>query len=234
MPSDLGVFSLEDSRAMYAAFRELADLGVFIKNFRGQSFSLTGNIPRRLSLDSINVFNDSGFVIPPYGLMQVTTTIDIPGSKNYIKVKRPIDSTLMRCPMLINGPREIEVGGYGTAQDGPVFRLLHDNANSYDPGDRLGAKTGQFSATFGGLFSVLGPDDIDSNIVRVMFDTSPFKGKTISTLVVGTPGMVYARDASGAMTTKPYLSETDVSNIAGNTDIWLFPMYGRLVASKVC
>jgi len=180
------------------------------------------------------VYNDSGLAIPAYGLMQMTTTLDEDG-RNYVKVKQPIDSTLLRCPLLVNSGNEIAIGGYGVAQSGPVFRLLHDGAFSYVAGDRLGAKTGTFTATYGALYSVIGADAIDTNIVRVMFDTSAFKGKTTaSPLVVGTPGYVYFREAAGTLTSRLYLAETDVSDIAANTDVRLDPMYGRLVATKVC
>jgi hypothetical protein len=179
------------------------------------------------------VYNDSGSTVPAYGLMQMTTTLDEDG-RNYVKVKRPIDSTLLRCPLLVNGPNEIAIDGFGVAQSGPVFRLLHDGG-TYVAGDRLGAKTSTFTATYGALFAVLGSDDIETNIVRVMFDTSAFKGKTKSVaLVAGTPANVYFVDAAGTVTSREYLAETDVSDIPANTNIWLFPMYGRLVAAKVC
>lgn len=179
------------------------------------------------------VYNDSGQTVPAYGLMQMSTTLDEDG-RNYVKIKRPIDSTLLRCPLLINGPTEIAVGGYGTAQPGLTYRLLHDGG-TYVAGDRLGAKTATFTATYGALFAVLGADAIDTNVVRVMFDTSAFKGKTKGVaLVVGVPANVYFTDATGTVTTKEYLAETDVSNIPADTAIWLFPMYGRLVAAKVC
>jgi hypothetical protein len=179
------------------------------------------------------VYNDSGSAIPAYGLMQMTTTLDEDG-RSYIKVKQPIDSTLLRCPLLVNSGREIAIGGYGIAQLGPVFRLLHDGG-TYVAGDRLGAKAGTFTATYGALYAVIGADAIDVNIVRVMFDTSAFKGKTKSVpLVVGIPAKVFFVDAAGTVTTREYLAETDVSDIPANTPIRLDPMYGRLVASKVC
>jgi len=179
------------------------------------------------------VYNDSGFAIPAYGLMQMTTTLDEDG-RNYVKVKRPIDSTLLRCPLLVNGPTEIAIAGYGCAQPGPVYRLLHDGG-TYVAGDRLGAKTSTFTATYGGMFAVLGADAIDTNIVRVMFDTSAFKGKTKSVaLVVGTPANVYFTDAAGTVTTREYLAETDVSDVPADTAIDLIPMYGRLIAREVC
>jgi hypothetical protein len=179
------------------------------------------------------VYNDSGQTVPPYGLMQMSTTLDEDG-RNYVKIKRPIDSTLLRCPLLINGPTEIAVGGYGCAQQGPKFRLLHDGG-TYVAGDRLGSKTGTFTATYGALFSVIGADAIETNIVQVMFDTSAFKGKTTASgLTVGTPGNVYFMDADGTVTSREYLAETDQTNIEADTYVWLFPMYGRLVAAEIC
>lgn len=178
--------------------------------------------------------NDSGQTIPPFGLMQIQTTLDVTGSYNLALVQRPIHSSLLRCPLLINGPNEVVADAYGMAQTGPVYWLLHDGG-TYVAGDRLGAKTATFTATYGGMWAVLGSDNIATNIVRVMFDTSPFKGKTKGVaLVVGTPANVYFRDAAGTVTSREYLAETDVSNIPADTDIWLFPMYGRLVAAKVC
>jgi hypothetical protein len=184
--------------------------------------------------DPIFFRNDSGQTIPPYGLMQIETTLDIAGSYNLALVQRPIHSSLMRCPLLINNDYEVLNGGFGMAQSGPVYRLLHDGG-SYVAGDRLGAKTSTFTATYGALFAVLGSDNVATNIVRVMFDTSAFKGKTKGVaLVVGTPANVYYTDAAGTITTKEYLAETDVSNIPAHTVIDLFPMYGRLVAREVC
>lgn len=179
------------------------------------------------------VYNDSGHTVPAYGLMQMTTTLEEDG-RNYVKIKRPIDATLLRCPLLINGPTEIAIGGYGCAQQGPVYRLLHDGT-AYVAGDRLGAKTSTFTATYGALFAVIGDDDIDSDVVRVMFDTSAFYGRTTaSPLVAGTPSNVYAYDAAGTVTAKEYLAETYVSNIPADTRVLLIPTFGRLFASEIC
>ena len=176
--------------------------------------------------------NDSGATIPSYGLIQMVSTVEDTG--NFITVKQPIDSTLLRSPLLINGPYEVAANGFGVAQPGPVYRLLHDGG-TYVAGDRLGAKTGTFTATYGALYSVIGADAIDTNIVRVMFDTSAFYGKTkAGGLTAATPANVYFVDAAGTVTSREYLAETKVSNIAGDTLIALIPMYGRLFASEIC
>ncbi len=199
-------------------------------------------LPSESRTDSINPVqntiyfrNDSAQTVPPYGLMQATGTVEVTGSFNYVKVKRPIDSTLMRCPLLINGPREVLTNEYGSAQVGPVFRLLHDGAHTYQPGDRLGSLTATFTATYGALYAVIGADDIDTNIVRVMFDTSSMYGKTkAAALVVGTPANVYVWDAAGTLTGKEYLAETKGATIPAATDILLISLYGRWFASRIC
>jgi len=178
--------------------------------------------------------NDSAQTVPPYGLMQVSGAIElVANGQNFVSVIRPVTTGANQGIYLINGSAEVLTNEFGTAQSGPVFRLLHDGT-AYVSGDRLSVKTATFTATYGGYFSVIGPDDIASNIVRVVCDTSMFRGKTIAILAVGTPGNVNAYDAAGTITAKQYLAETVVSNIAATTDVLLFPMYGRLLALKVC
>lgn len=179
--------------------------------------------------------NDSAQTIPPFGVMQMIDTMDVTNSYNLILVKRPIDSTLLRCPLLINSEREVLTNEYGTAQQGPVYRILHDGAHTYSPGDRLGSLTAAFTATYGSLYAVLGDDDIATNVVKCMFDTSCMYGKTkAAALMVGTPGYVYAYDAAGTLTSKEYVAETLVSDIPGATRIMMFSVYGRWFASEIC
>lgn len=184
--------------------------------------------------NSIYFRNDSAFTVPPYGLMQITDTVDVTGSFNYVTTKRPIDATLMRCPLLINGPREVLTNEYGLAQSGPVFRMLH-NGTAYAPGDRLGSLTATFTATYGSLYAVLGDDDVATNIVRVIFDTSTLYAKTQgAALVAGTPANVLAYDATNTITAKEYLAETLGASIPANTRVLLFSAYGRWFASEIC
>jgi hypothetical protein len=233
MAKDLAVFDEATAKRILQAIQTLEAKGLLApENDEGLKEGMTGQQVYNQPLPTL-VYNDSGVTIPAYGLMQIINTLEEDG-RNYLRIKRPIDSTLLRCPLLINGPTEIAIGGYGCAQAGPTFRLLTDGG-TYVAGDRLGAKTGTFTATYGALFAVIGLDQIDTNIVRVMFDTSAFKGKTKSVpLVAGTPANVYYVDAAGTVTSKEYLAETDGSNIPANSTIWLFPMYGRLIASLVC
>lgn len=234
MAEQLAVFDEATAKDVLATLAALKASGLLGPN---QSSELNQGLPGQQVWNTpipTLVYNDSGQTVPSYGLMQMTTTLEEDG-RNYVKIKRPIDSTLMRCPLLINGPTEIAVAGYGCPQPGPVFRLLHDGAHTYEPGDRLGSLTATFTATYGSLYAVIGADDIDTNIVRVMFDTSSMYGKTkAATLVAGTPGNVYVYDAAGALTSKEYLAETKGATIPAATDILLISLHGRWFASRIC
>ena len=178
--------------------------------------------------------NDSAQTIPPYGLMQVSGAIELVAkSQNFVTVIRPVRTGANQGIYLINGSAEVLTNTFGTAQSGPVYRLLHDGT-AYVSGDRLSVKTATFTATYGGYFSVMGVDDIDPNIVRVMCDTSILRGKTIAILAVGTPGNVFVYDAAGTITAKQYLAETWISAVPADTNVILFPMHGRLLAIQVC
>jgi len=115
------------------------------------------------------VYNTSGQVVPAYGLMQVIGNLDEDG-RNYVTIKRPADSVPPGL-LLINGSTEIAIEGYGTAQVGPKYRLLHDGG-TYAAGYTLGINIGAFTATAGHMFSVLGDDELmtgTDNVVSVMF-----------------------------------------------------------------
>jgi len=179
--------------------------------------------------------NDSAQTVPPYGLIQVSGAIElVANGQNFVSVIRPVTTGANQGIYLINGTAEVLTNEFGTAQSGPVFRLLHDGT-AYVSGDRLSVKTATFTATYGGYFSVIGPDDIASNIVRVMCDTSVLRGRTKSGgITVGTPANVLAYDATGTITTKEYLAETPLTNLAGTVEIILMPMNGRLLALGIC
>jgi hypothetical protein len=235
MAEELVVFDPVLAKELVAAYRQLIDSGLLDQTIAkttkegGTKDSIVAN-----THTPIYFRNDSTYTIPPYSLMQMTDTVEASGSHNYVTVKRPIDSTLMRCPLLINGSREVEVNGYGVAQSGPVFRVKTDGT-TYDPGDRLGPETGTFTATYGSMYAVIGDDDIEDDVVRVMFDTSSMYGKTKPAgLAHATPANVLAYNAAGTITAKEYLAETRISNIAADTDILMISCFGRWFASEIC
>jgi hypothetical protein len=235
MAEELVVFDPVLAKELVAAYRQLIDSGLLDQTIAkttkegGTKDAIVAN-----THTPIYFKNDSEHVIPPYALMQIGSTTEVSGSHNYITVKRPIHASVMRCPMLINGSREVEVDGYGVAQSGPVFRLLTDGT-AYSPGDRLGPETGVFTATYGSMYAVIGDDDVATDVVRVMFDTSTMRGKTkAGGMTAGVPTEVYALDATGTVLTTEYLAESDAANIPGDTHIIMFSAYGSWLVYEVC
>jgi hypothetical protein len=180
----------------------------------------------------IFVYNDSIEIVPAFAFMQATTTLNEDG-RSYIKIKKPIDSTILRCPLLINGPTEIPVGGYGMAQNGPVYRLKCDTIPEL--GDRMGPKTGEWLGFLGSMYAVIGADEVETGVFKVMFDTSSWLGKTKSTgLGVGSQALVKVYSASGTLRTTEYLAQAAVSSIPGDDEILLLSQYGRWLALRIC
>lgn len=235
MAEELVVFEASLAKEMLAAYRKLIDSGLLEPQLeKPKSTGGTRSLIVTNSPTPIYFKNDSTHVIPPYALMQIGNTEEVAGNQNYITVKRPIHASVMRCPMLINGSREVEVDGYGVAQSGPVFRLLTDGT-AYSPGDRLGPETGVFTATYGSMYAVIGDDDVATDVVRVMFDTSTMRGKTkAGGMTAGVPTEVYALDATGTVLTTEYLAESDAANIPGDTHIIMFSAYGSWLVYEVC
>ncbi len=191
----------------------------------GESNSITSPAP-------IFVYNDSIEIVPAFAFMQATTTLNEDG-RSYIKIKKPIDSTILRCPLLINGPTEIPVGGYGMAQNGPVYRLKCDTIPEL--GDRMGPKTGEWLGFLGSMYAVIGADEVDEDVFKVMFDTSSWRGRTkTGGLLVGVPALVSVYSAAGSLRTTEYIAETAVSSIPENAEILLLSQYGRWLAMRIC
>jgi hypothetical protein len=231
LANDLAVFDEETAQDILQTIAALKASGLLepatsqLNKGNGESTAITSPAP-------IVVYNDSGETIPPYSIMQMTTALNEQG-RNSINVKKPIDSTLLRCPMLINGHTEIASGGYGIAQNGPVYRIACGSL-SFATGDRLGPTTGSWNAGLGSMFAVIGTDEIDSGIAKAMFDTSAFRG-VVQTggLVVGSTGNVRVYGATGTLD-KTYVAETVVSNIASGANVILFSYYGRWLALELC
>ena len=219
MAKDLAVFDEATARRVLKAIEQLEASGLLGPQ--------TGEAPEGYSGDQvwneqppIQVYNDSGQTVPAYGLMQITGSLDEDG-RNYVKIKRPADSVPPGL-LLINGPTEIAIAGYGTAQRGPTYKLLHDGG-TYAAGYTLGIKIGTFTATAGQMFSVLGDDELTTgtdNVVRVMFvlptrlvlayTTAGATGRSGTTLGKGTATMRYLA-VSG--TDRVLTATTDTANI---------------------
>jgi hypothetical protein len=189
--------------------------------------------------EPILVRNLSGHTIPPFGLMLPKDCFDQPSSYNYIDVVRPFDYSANLAVVLVNGFNEIPDGDFGTAQHGPVFRVVHDGAITYNVGDRLGCVNSSFFAGLGPLFRVLGGDDIAEDCLRVMSDHSCMMGQSILPIADGASGVVRRRKlGSGGFTTdttRSYPARNDTgTSIAADSRILMFPCDGIFSIVQVC
>jgi hypothetical protein len=198
--ADVAIFDEATAKDVLATIAAIKDGGLLDTQQSETKRGLDGRKVENTPIPTI-VYNTSGLAIPAYGLMQIIGNLDEDG-RNYVTVKRPADS-VPPALLLINGPMEIAVAGYGVAQVGPTYRLLHDGG-TYAAGYTLGINIGAFTATSGHVFSVLGDDELTTgtdNVVRVMFadptrfviayTTSGATARSGTTLGKGTATMRY-------------------------------------------
>ena len=235
MAEDLAVFDEQTAREMLAAFKHLQASGLLEPDLKARE--QRGNPGKTVTHQQPPIFvrNDSGETIPPYSFMQMTGTANVTDSFCYVTVRKPIQSTILRCPLLFNGIYEIANGDYGVAQNGPVFSLKCDTIPVL--GDRMGPSTNEWLGFLGSMYAVIGEDTtaIEDDVYKVMFDTSSWRGRTkTGGLTAGTPALVKVYDAAGTLRTTEYTAETYVSSIDENTDILLLSQYGRWLALGLC
>lgn len=85
------------------------------------------------------------------------------------------------------------------------------------------------------MYAVIGSDSIDTDVYKVMFDTSSWRGKTKTAgLTLGTPGLVYVYGPTGTLRATEYTAEASVSSIPGDAEILLLSQYGRWLALRTC
>ena len=155
---ELGVFKKDTAQIILAVVRYLKESGYVIDR--------PGRKPQFIPPDApIYVRNDSGEVIPAFACLQVTGAVDA-GGQNYITVEKPVDDTGAAGRYLFNGIAPIEVDGYGIADDGPLVRMLTDGT-AVTAGDYWQPDIGEWAVIPGGsMFSAVGDDDIETNIMR--------------------------------------------------------------------
>jgi len=232
---ELVVFEAGLANEMLDTFKAIKAGGLLEPDLEAKQ--LRGNPGTQVTHQQPPIFvrNDSGQTVPPYAFMQPTGTVNVTDSFCYATVRKPIHSTILRCPLLINGMFEIASGAYGVAQQGPVFSLLGGSGRVV--GDRLGPEDDEWFAELGSMYAVIGTDTtaVSENVYKVMFDTSSWRGRTkTGGLTVGTPALVKVYNANNTLRTTEYMAETYVSNIVGNTDVLLLPSYGRWLALGLC
>jgi hypothetical protein len=181
--------------------------------------------------------NKSTATIPAYGCVQMVGSSDIDGT-TYIEVKRPFDySNSVMGPFLLNGPGECLPDEIGTAQWGPIFRAKKDSA-TYSTGTRMGPVESSFDLSKGCLFTYIGDDEQEDDLIKVIACETPLLAVAGSGIGANTSGTVTAKaPASGNWTagtiTYTAWNPTGVA-IASAASVLLFPVDAKWLAVELC
>lgn len=143
--------------------RELARI---VRFFRRRGFDLDGFENETLASESgVLVHNNSGEIIPAFAAMRVTASVNEDG-RTFYRVAKPDATTEWRLDYLVNGPYEIEIGGYGSAQKGDHIRALGDGATrNYGFVWSPTASQWTFKPNPFGNLMCAGSDDIAANVL---------------------------------------------------------------------
>lgn len=181
--------------------------------------------------------NKSTETIPPYGCTQMIGASELDGT-TYIEVDRPFDYTdSVMGPFLLNGPGECLPDEIGTAQWGPVFRARKDSSN-YDTGTRMGPVASSFDLAKGCLFTFIGNDDQETDLIKVIACETPLLAIATNGIGANTSGTVTAKTPSSGNWTAGSVTYTAWNPtgvaIASAALCVLFPIDAKWVALELC
>jgi hypothetical protein len=181
--------------------------------------------------------NKSTATIPAYGCVQMVGSSDIDGT-TYIEVKRPFEyANSVMGPFLLNGPGECSPDEIGTAQWGPIFRAKKDSA-TYSTGTRMGPVDASFDLSKGCLFTFIGDDEQEDDLIKVIACETPLLAVAGSGIGANTSGTVTAKApapgnwTAGAITYTAW-NPTGVA-IASAANVLLFPVDAKWLAVELC
>jgi hypothetical protein len=181
--------------------------------------------------------NKSTATIPAYGCVQMNGASEIDGT-TYIEVTGPFDySNSVVGPFLLNGPGECLPDEIGTAQWGPIFRAKKDSA-TYSTGTRMGPVESSFGLSKGCLFTFIGNDEQEDNLIKVIACETPLLAVAGSGIGANSSGTVTAKQpANGNWTagtiTYTAWNPTGVA-IASAASVLLFPVDAKWLAVELC
>jgi hypothetical protein len=226
MAKEIGVYTPKQAKRIWESVQAFERMG---------STSATMAIP--YTPTPIYFVNRSTATIPPYGCVQMVGSSDIDGT-TYIEVERPFEyANSVMGPFLLNGPGECLQDQIGTAQWGPIFRAKKDSA-TYSTGTRMGPKASAFELEKGCLFSYIGDDEQEDDLIKVIACETPLLAVATSGIGANTSGTVTAKaPASGIWTagavTYTAWNDTGVA-IASAATVLLFPVDAKWVAVELC
>jgi hypothetical protein len=226
MAKEIGVYTPKQAKRIWESVQAFERMG---------SASATMAIP--YTPTPIYFVNKSTATIPAYGCIQMNGASDIDGT-TYIEVTRPFDySNSVVGPFLLNGPGECIPDEIGTAQWGPIFRAKKDSA-TYSTGTRMGPVDASFNLSKGCLFTFIGDDEQEVDLIKVIACETPLLAVAGSGIGANTSGEVTAKaPTSGNWTagtiTYTAWNPTGVA-IASAASVLLFPIDAKWVAVELC
>ena len=226
MAKEIGVYTPKQAKRIWESVQAFERMG---------STSATMAIP--YTPTPIYFVNRSTATIPAYGCVQMNGASEIDGT-TYIEVTRPFDySNSVVGPFLLNGPGECLPDEIGTAQWGPIFRAKKDSA-TYSTGTRMGPVDASFDLSKGCLFTFIGNDEQEDDLIKVIACETPLLAVAGSGIGANTSGTVTAKaPTSGNWTagtiTYTAWNPTGVA-IASAASVLLFPVDAKWLAVELC
>jgi hypothetical protein len=226
MAKEIGVYTPKQAKRIWESVQAFERMG---------SASAAMAIP--YTPTPIYFVNKSTATIPAYGCVQMNGASDIDGT-TYIEVTRPFDySNSVMGPFLLNGPGECLPDEIGTAQWGPIFRAKKDSA-TYSTGTRMGPVDASFNLSKGCLFTFIGDDEQEDDLMKVIACETPLLAVAGSGIGANTSGTVTAKAPSSGNWTAGTITYTAWNPtgvaIASAANVLLFPVDAKWLAVELC
>jgi len=184
----------------------------------------------------IYVKNTGSVTVPAWGCMQVVGTDTIDNAVIF-QIDRPLTHNKPKV-FLLNGPKEIVAGDYGTAQSGLKMRAVKDST-TMTAGMRLGPVASSFQLGKGCLFSYFGADAVTTDCIVVLRHETPIHATAGGSGIAGNSSATVTSRyfdgtqwQAGSITYTAYNSTATA--IAANAKLILFPVDGVWSAVEVC
>lgn len=181
--------------------------------------------------------NDSGETIPAYSILQIDEMVE-DEEKNYAKIIKPVSWTgAVVGPFLFSGTRDVEAGKFSVAQSGPVYQVKKDGT-TLAINDRLGPKSGQWTISKGSMYTYIGTDALETDLIKVVDNHCPILGITDEEIPGNGEGDVTKKDPSSgdwtAGSTVYVARNPSPTAIPANTLVMLFPIDAKWAAVAIC
>lgn len=181
--------------------------------------------------------NDSGQTIPAYSIVQIEDTVE-DSDKNYVKVIKPVTWTgAVVGPFLFSGTRDVEADKFGVAQNGPVYKVKKDGTIT-EINTRCGPKNGQWTISKGSMYTYIGDDALETDLIKVVDNHCPILGITNEEIPANGEGEVTKKDPSSGdwvAGTVIYDARNPSSTaIPSGVLVMLFPIDAKWAAVSIC